>query len=196
LPDVCQTFATPFALASSSESERDTNVSLRDSVENSKTAKPEKHLIAQACLDFWQAYPKRDGSNPKTPALDKFQKLVKSGESPAEIIEGARRYAARFAKSGDDRKFVAQAVTWLNQRRWEDEQSSSTSHVASAAPARRELLETDGNYRGACASYAIEFGRRPPISNGRAFFPAEWLANYLTSDSRDDYVGSITSDTS
>ncbi len=37
--------------------------------------------------DFWAAYPKRDGSNPKTPASKKFLAAVKSGVTPEKIMQ-------------------------------------------------------------------------------------------------------------
>lgn len=73
----------------------------------------------EAFGEFWATYPRRDGSNPKQPAEQKFVRLVEAGTDPAEITAGARRYAAAVA--GEDPRFVAQAVTWLNQGRWRDD---------------------------------------------------------------------------
>lgn len=71
---------------------------------------------------FWKAYPKREGSNPKQPALAKFTAAVKAGTDPKSIITGAYAYHAQMTESGDvGSKFVAQAVTWLNQERWNDD---------------------------------------------------------------------------
>ena len=70
-------------------------------------------------VEFKSAYPRRHGSQPWQPAEKKFEAVCKSGVDPAEIVAGVRAYAAAMA--GDDPKFVAQAVTWLNQGRWRDE---------------------------------------------------------------------------
>ena len=71
--------------------------------------------------DFWKAYPRRDGANPKTPAKKKFDALVKSGVDPGEIITAASRYAAEMRAKGQERTpYVAQAMTWLNQQRHGD----------------------------------------------------------------------------
>ena len=78
----------------------------------------------EAFAEFWQAYPKREGSNPRKPAEDKFIARVRSGVDPASIIDGARAYAASMA--GNDPRYVAQAVTWLNQERWKDEHRPPT----------------------------------------------------------------------
>ena len=69
---------------------------------------------------FWSSYPKREGSNPKKPAHEKFKNLVtKHGADPEAIVAGAEAY--RGAREGEDPRFTAMAITFLNQRRWEDE---------------------------------------------------------------------------
>jgi uncharacterized protein YdaU (DUF1376 family) len=68
---------------------------------------------------FWQAYPKRDGSNPRMPAHKAWLVAVKSGTDPQTIIAAAKAYATDpSTKVGTP--YVAQAVTWLHQQRWQD----------------------------------------------------------------------------
>ena len=71
---------------------------------------------------FWKAYPSRgEAANPKAPALEKFARAVKAGADPEEIIAAAARYAEVERKAGRiGTEKVAQALTWLNQRRWGD----------------------------------------------------------------------------
>lgn len=70
---------------------------------------------------FWPTYPKREGSNPKAPARTAFAVAVKSGADPSAIVAAAGRYAASIAKSNQTgTRFVAQAKTWLHQKRWQD----------------------------------------------------------------------------
>lgn len=72
---------------------------------------------------FFAAYPRRQGSNPKKPASDKFHSLVKGGADPREIIAGAEAYALSCQAEGKiGTSFVAQAKTWLTQERWKDKQ--------------------------------------------------------------------------
>jgi len=71
--------------------------------------------------EFWAAYPRRAGANPRKPAQAKWAKLTKTTD-PEVIIQGARSYAAQVA--GADPKFTAQAITWLNQERWNDDYST------------------------------------------------------------------------
>lgn len=70
---------------------------------------------------FWTAYPKRTPHpNPKQPARLVWDRLIKAGEAPAVIIAGARAYGAAMAKAGTEPQFIAQARTFLGQRRWEE----------------------------------------------------------------------------
>jgi hypothetical protein len=49
----------------------------------------------------------------------KFIRLVHGGVPAAAIIAGAKAYAEAEG-SNVGTPYIAQAVTWLNQRRWED----------------------------------------------------------------------------
>jgi hypothetical protein len=84
----------------------------------------ERRTHAEAFDRFWKAYPKREGSNPRKPAFEKFNTKVNAGAAAEEIIAGAHAYAN--AMSGRDPQFVAQAMTWLNQDRWKDYEPAST----------------------------------------------------------------------
>lgn len=101
------------------------------STENRDKKKKEDSMVANATAtesrfdEFWKAYPRRRGSNPKTPAKQKFDKLTSNGTEAGQIILGATNYAAELRRDGKDRtQFVAQAVTWLNQSRFNDYQQT------------------------------------------------------------------------
>ncbi|MBK3776315.1 DUF1376 domain-containing protein [Azospirillum brasilense] len=85
--------------------------------------------IDAAFEEFWAAYPSRGpAANPKKPARQKFERAVKSGADPADLIQAARRYADQMRAAGKDRtEFVAQAVTFLNQERWEQQEPANDS---------------------------------------------------------------------
>jgi hypothetical protein len=72
-----------------------------------------------AFVEFKKIYPKRSGAQPWTPAEKKFLTVCREGISPDEILAGAAAYAR--SEAADDPKFVAQAITWLNQKRWADD---------------------------------------------------------------------------
>ena len=69
---------------------------------------------------FWKLYPSRGKhSNPKHPAMRKYLEAIKT-TSFEEINKGAENYA--LSVKGEEQRFVAQAATWLNQKRWGDYQ--------------------------------------------------------------------------
>lgn len=69
-------------------------------------------------LDFYAAYPRHVG---KEAARRAFVKAVKAGTPAAEIVEGARRYAAATTAAGTETRYVAHPATWLNAGRWSDD---------------------------------------------------------------------------
>lgn len=71
--------------------------------------------------EFWKAYPKRFGSNPKFEAGEKFKSLVRKGESPDDLIKAAKNYAAHVVAAGNEGTgFVQMATTFLNKFKWKD----------------------------------------------------------------------------
>ncbi len=73
--------------------------------------------------EFWRVYPgRKPHSNPKKTANQKFELALTRGASAADIARGARNYAVYVERERVDPKFVAQAVTWLNQERWTEYQ--------------------------------------------------------------------------
>jgi hypothetical protein len=82
---------------------------------------------------FWEEYPKREGGNPKKTAAIKFFTKVRQGADPEAIIAGARLFAADVLRLGTEPRFVAQAVTWLSQERWQDYTEAPAAAVNSEA---------------------------------------------------------------
>ncbi|QOP64940.1 helix-turn-helix DNA binding domain protein [Arthrobacter phage Brynnie] len=78
--------------------------------------------------DFWEVYPRKTA---KAAALKAWQKALKTATA-AEILEGARRYAA---DPNREPQFTAYPATWLNAGRWEDEALPSR---ASSGPRDRQ----------------------------------------------------------
>jgi hypothetical protein len=80
---------------------------------------------ASGFVTFWQAYPSRHPyENPTKPAREKFQAAVKRGIDPAVIIRGAENYRAAVGRGATGPRYVAQAVTWLREERWNDHQEA------------------------------------------------------------------------
>jgi hypothetical protein len=107
-----------------------------DSDSLSAPAAPAPVMLADDPFDrFWATYPKRDGTNPKKPAKEKFIKLCKSGIDPEEIIAGAMRYAnAEAARGKVGTPYIARADTWLNQESFRDDAPQSAA-ASTAKPA-------------------------------------------------------------
>src|SRR4026208_2386932 len=75
----------------------------------------------EAFEEFWSVKPKRDGDNPKQPALKSFRRAVKDGVDPMTIISAAREWRDQIEKKRKlGTEVVPMAVTWLNQKRWEN----------------------------------------------------------------------------
>ena len=79
---------------------------------------------------FWLLKPKRRGSNPKDQARIKFARAVAGGCDPQKIISAAQQWANDERENGKDgTEFVAMAVTWLNQRRFNDYPDGPVSDI-------------------------------------------------------------------
>lgn len=88
-------------------------------------AKPQA-LASDAFERFKKAFPRRDGSNPWQPAEKKFNALVKTGVDPEAMIAAAVSLAREEGARGNvGTKFIPQALTWLNQQRFQDQAVAS-----------------------------------------------------------------------
>jgi hypothetical protein len=73
--------------------------------------------------EFWRVYPSRQPhQNPKKPARLRFEALLKRGVDPAKIVSGARDYREAIEREHTDPRYIAQAITFLNQERFADDQ--------------------------------------------------------------------------
>lgn len=124
--------------------------------------------------EFWKAYPRRKGDNPRKTAEAKFNALVKTGLDPQMLIDAIRQYATDKAdKIGTE--FIPMASTWLNQQRW-------TDHAAVAA--LQALASTEFTIEDAVKQWArfrrwprgLNIGSEPGLSGCLA--SNELLAKY------------------
>ena len=114
------------------------SLSCRISERAADTADPDDPFVA-----FWKTYPRRIG---KAAALKAYNRAVKSGAQPDEILLGAARFAADRDREPDPSKreqYTPHPATWLNAARWADEPSSVVVPFASASGARerRSMFE-------------------------------------------------------
>lgn len=89
--------------------------------------KEKEQGYSQEFLEFWEIYPRRDGS--KREAFVSFTKAIKTGVSHETITRGSREYANHVTRDGTEQKFVKHAQTWLNQRCWESDYTTSKPTV-------------------------------------------------------------------
>jgi hypothetical protein len=80
----------------------------------SRSARQGSQALPDGFEIFWTAYPKRAGNNPKDKAAQAYKARVAEGHTPAEILDGAGRYAAFCRQTGKEgTEFVMQAKTFL-----------------------------------------------------------------------------------
>jgi hypothetical protein len=108
--------------------------------------------------EFWRVYPSRGRhANPRKPAQSKFAELVRRGLDPQKMIAAAVRYAAATADL-DERRYIAQAVTWLRQERYED-QGEAAAPVHPSSRAGSAAGRSDQEWREIMKTY-VEGGAR------------------------------------
>lgn len=114
---------------------------------------------------FKNAYPKRKGSNPWEPARQKFERAVRDGARPEDIIAGCERYAQQERQLKHvETEFVMQAVRWLNSKCWQDYGEGSNSDKIVEAV---EFVTID-DYRWPTLAerHERERGKPPPKTSG------------------------------
>jgi hypothetical protein len=135
--------------------------------------------VASKFDEFWQAYPGREGANPRKPAETKFNALVKTGVDPELLIAEAKKLASSEASRGNvGSRFIPQAVTWLNQQRWVDH--------AAVAFALGETVSEKMSIEAAVSMFAKLglWSKHAPV-NDISQAPADLLAKYgLAADGR------------
>ncbi len=86
-----------------------------------KNERMKEEIYTSKFLEFWDLYPSRKGKGAAVKAYDK----VKSSHS--EIITGLKAQLPELKTK--DKQYIPHPTTWLNQRRWEDETTQTTSTI-------------------------------------------------------------------
>lgn len=119
--------------------------------------------------DFWLAYPRREGSNPKKPARERFIRLIAKGVRPEALIAAAQALAVEHPTPT---RFVPQAVTWLNQERFEDAEPviAGDTFCAEDIPSTRlHVIRFRNGNDGADPPRAVQGGKAGYL------IPTEWV---------------------
>lgn len=129
---------------------------------------------------FKEAYPKRGASNPWQPARQLFEQAVKDGHDPETIIAAARGYreeSDRNKITSTDK--VAQAQTWLRQKRYLDYQAPSVSSDGPIVPSEDAV-----KFFKAVGRWHRDYGPEPGQVGCRA--PADILERHGFTVSREN----------
>lgn len=124
---------------------------------------PRKAGIVELFEQFWDVMRPSRGKapNPRKPAFEKFERLIRQGVPVEDIIGGAKRFEAierGAGRWGTDK--VAQAITWLNQHRWEGygvEEAKPTPRATNG----RHFVRRDSAQWWAWRDWMIAQGKRP-----------------------------------
>jgi len=87
----------------------------KDPTPNKKERKKEDNIYPLPFLEFWNKYPKKVG---KGAALSAYKKI----KEPRPSLQNILLSLEAQIKNWDDKQFIPNPATWLNQRRWEDEE--------------------------------------------------------------------------
>ncbi len=96
---------------------------------------PENHLCSPSAsesaddgfAEFWEQYPKKVAK----PAAEKaWRKIKPSNRLLADLMAGLARQKASADWQKDGGQFIPHPATWLNARRWEDEQPTASAYLA------------------------------------------------------------------
>lgn len=131
-----------------------------------KTKKGSTARVESDFLDFYATYPRHVG---KEAARRAFEKAVKNGVDPREIIEGARSFAAATAAAGTETRYVAHPATWLNAGRWSDD-------MQDAAPVELTPWEKKTAVMVQSLQAAAVVNNAPALTGAPATVPATPLA--------------------
>lgn len=131
-----------------------------------KTKKGSTARVESDFLDFYAAYPRHVG---KEAARRAFVKAIKAGTPAADIIEGARSYAAATTAAGTETRYVAHPATWLNAGRWSDD-------MQDAAPVELTPWEKKTAVMVQSLQAAAVVNNAPALTGAPATAPAAPLA--------------------
>ena len=148
---------------------------------SSKNEKNEKNEKNDALFEeFWEIYPRKlDKKRAHLSFNAAIKAVIKRGEAPTVIIDGARRYAKERSPDVEDPKYTKHPTTWLNGDCWENkpqqirntryEQRGSNRTVPQGwSEAAAELIYQEIHALGGQAGPGREGGAGPPILDARS----------------------------
>lgn len=96
--------------------------------------KPLTNIYTDDFEKFWNIYPKRNSPHNKQAALKAWNARLKDGDSPEQIIRGAKNYADECDRNGrTGTEFVKQASTFIGPNKHYNDYQSATVKTRSHA---------------------------------------------------------------
>jgi hypothetical protein len=99
--------------------------------------KGNKELYTPNFLKFWEAYPKKEAKGKAFEAYKKIKEPKPSLKTILDTIEQQKKL-----DGWQDKQYIPQPATWLNQRRWEDE--IDTPLNGKSQKSKEEILKQAG----------------------------------------------------
>ena len=84
--------------------------------------KKDKEIINNIFAQFWAAYPRHEA---KQTALKAFEKINPDEELLAKMLSAIEKQKRTSQWQENNGQYIPHPATWLNQRRWEDEVTTS-----------------------------------------------------------------------
>jgi hypothetical protein len=122
---------------------------------------------------FWEAYPRKVG---KQDALRAWNKLAPDDALLAVMLAALERQKSWDEWTRDKGRYIPHPATWLNGRRWEDQQPEELGHrpaastaefVRQAAESTKRLLELDAQVKAQAQAKTSEPTRPTSAGNQR-----------------------------
>lgn len=116
------------------------------------------------CWDiFWDRYPRKAG---KKAARKAWDKALKEGTPPMDIVNGAHEFGLHWADQPDHRRgFIPYPATWLNAGSWDDELVPHASEATRTDQTRENLTRAG---RGAVAGERLSLAERMNLAQQRS----------------------------
>jgi len=92
-----------------------------DHKQEGEERKEDKNIYSEGFLDFWNAYPRKVGKG----AAFKAYQAIKAKPPEAVLLNAVARQAQSPKWHEESGRWIPHPQTWLNQRRWEDEETST-----------------------------------------------------------------------
>lgn len=136
----------------------------KEEVSSKKEEKKNDSKLSEKQLEedfesLWQLYPNKKG---KATAKKAYTKAIKDGVTNEEIKDGILAYKKEVQLKGTSPQYIAHGSTWFNQRRWEDEYSTTGRVVSDAfvedAPTNPDEVEYSDEDRYWYEKYMKEHG--------------------------------------